>query len=697
MQICLREPRDKRRFKIINVENGATLFECETNAQEIAQQMYAKLVAFARSERYEPRHYERVADEDGWDGFCLSRYRNPTLEHYAEFGLKIQGILYDSKGNRLTHTSYPPAANALKSMPSSAIFRFAYQHSECRFCQSEIRVKTIYDMLAKAYDFIAGNEKVREFLRKIGESKESVGICQNYSRLRDLENEDFFGTRSPYRVVQATESGVYLCFSEDFERLCRVEIFTAFFGYKCENTLETPLRNRRARHELKNDKERLEFLCEIFAVFVPFSQGLKECLGNEKGELFDTKGFFVKKEIMEQNAATPVYPPKNSDFRIEFNCIQDSGNFVSKAFRAEFFFEFKDKRKDKGVRSIALAFFDYTYRDKERPLPLSLWLNQRVISMYPDYCEAFLWDENGSCTNSYIEGCEYLEDSWLEKDGEAWAGKYPLHESGVGFDWQGFNDEGRELWRTLQEKIASKYIVLYGHGWGESEGSFREQDERNARKEREFELKICCGACLDGGFGENLGVCLNKDFKSGVKSGGTGIFSIKDDESYGKSVPYEALNLPSPLKKGFEKWLKDYEKNGEKWQNALKFCASEAEKSSLFYYGDEFVSHKKIVDSKALNGENLGLDEALKDGENELILDEILSKKSSAKSDKSNDTRRFVRNENGEFMDYTEFMALMSAKKAFDAQGLELAAKLKAFLKDKAYIEFAEWIIHPEK
>ena len=330
-----------------------------------------------------------------------------------------------------------------------------------------------------------------------------------------------------------------------------------------------------------------------------------------------------------------------------------------------------DDKKDKTNKNTNLN--DETDESQEPLPPRSLWLNQRVISMWPDWGAAFLWNESGGCIDSYIEGYEYLADSWLKDEGYEWACKYMGHES-TGFDWQGFNDKGRELWRTLQEKIASKYIVLYGHGWGESEGSFGERDELNGRKKREFELKIK------------------------AKNGGTGILNIKDGENYGKSVSYEALNLPRALKKGFEKWQKDHEQSGEKWQNALKFCANEAEKSSLFYYGDEFVSHKKVVDLKDLNGENLGLGEVLKDGENELILDEILSEKSCVKSDKSNakdgESRRFVCNENGEFMDYDEFIALMNEKKAFDTQGLVLAAKLKDFLKDKAYIEFAEWVMH---
>ena len=133
----------------------------------------------------------------------------------------------------------------------------------------------------------------------------------------------------------------------------------------------------------------------------------------------------------------------------------------------------------------------------------------------------------------------------------------------------------------------------------------------------------------------------------------------------------------------------------------LNFVLARLKNQAFFYYGDEFVSRKKVVDLKDLNGEILGLGEDLKDGENELILDEILSEKSYIKNDKSHlneakdgESRRFVCNENGEFMDYVEFIALMNEKKAFDTQGLVLAAKLKDFLKDKAYIEFAEWVMH---
>ena len=77
---------------------GELLFECAATRDEIVQQMYGKLVEFARSERYDPRHYEMIDpddDDDAFFGFHLFGYKNEKLENYLKYGVKEFRINYD--------------------------------------------------------------------------------------------------------------------------------------------------------------------------------------------------------------------------------------------------------------------------------------------------------------------------------------------------------------------------------------------------------------------------------------------------------------------------------------------------------------------------------------------------------------------------------------------------------------------------
>ena len=70
---------------------GELLFECAATRDEIVQQMYGKLVEFAHSKRYDPRHYEMIDpdDEGNFLGFHLFGYKNEKLENYLKYGVQV--------------------------------------------------------------------------------------------------------------------------------------------------------------------------------------------------------------------------------------------------------------------------------------------------------------------------------------------------------------------------------------------------------------------------------------------------------------------------------------------------------------------------------------------------------------------------------------------------------------------------------
>ncbi len=97
------------------------IFSCQTTKREIIEQLYAKLIAFAKSPAFKKSCKARHK--------VLLSYTNPTLENYLkdEFALR---------------TSV----------------------AKCPHCGQKIPVYTLYDMLDKAYALIKQNTKFMNFL-----------------------------------------------------------------------------------------------------------------------------------------------------------------------------------------------------------------------------------------------------------------------------------------------------------------------------------------------------------------------------------------------------------------------------------------------------------------------------------------------------------------------------------------------------
>lgn len=311
---------------------------------------------------------------------------------------------------------------------------------QCAFCAQNIVVKTIDDMLDRAYTIISANKKLMSCLKGIGQSKESVGICQNYSRFIDFfqsEFEQIFAKNfnenfiSPYRIIQATNSGIYLCFSEDFSALEKIEV----------ELIKNPITHL-------NYTEQMWFLRDFFGCFVEFANDIVECI--EPNKHLTGNFFVIKKDgkVLRDNESSAIYPNRNKEY-----------------------FVFERINKSDMISKITLRLMPM----KPINAPLSLWLNQKIIRIMPDFT-CYLWDNAGCGIDlDDLIGYENLHDSELGKALDAWGSEFDSGALDKDFDWESFNKKGRKLWRELQNLIKEHYIVMYDKSFEEKYGAMGEK------------------------------------------------------------------------------------------------------------------------------------------------------------------------------------------------------------------------------
>ena len=311
---------------------------------------------------------------------------------------------------------------------------------QCAFCAQNIVVKTIDDMLDRAYTIISANKKLMSCLKGIGQSKESIGICQNYSRFIDFfesEFEQIFAKNfnenfiNPYRIIQATNSGIYLCFSEDFSVLEKVEV----------ELIKNPITHL-------SYTEQMRFLRDFFGCFVEFANDIDECI--EPNKHLTGNFLLLKKDgkVLRDNESSAIYPNRNKEY-----------------------FVFERVSKSDMISKVTLRLM----RRKPINAPLSLWLNQKIIRIMPDFT-CYLWDNAGCGIDlDDLIGYENLHDSELGKALDAWGSEFDSGALDKDFDWESFNKKGCKLWRELQNLIKEHYIVMYDKSFEEEYGAMGER------------------------------------------------------------------------------------------------------------------------------------------------------------------------------------------------------------------------------
>ena len=394
------------KFKVMDHEDNTEYFSCLTTKEEIIEQMYGKLMQFIHSDKYDPNQYE-----DSY-GFPLSSYKNETLERYLE------GRAFDE----------------------STVL------TKCRYCEQSIEVKTINDMLQRAYDIIDNDTKVKQLLNDLKLDKYNVGITQEYTRFKKLSNphKDYI---SDYRAIQETQSGVYFGFNENFTILEVIEVLPYMFR-------NNHIRGYKAQFNDLSHKQKLEFLENAFSNYDSKLNGLSSYVEIRYLKDFDDIEIVLKmpNERVSKNYAYAFYP-ENKEYPY-------------------FEFDIDHKTKDGKLNSIKL-WIDQSDEINE---PVSKWLHQKIIAMYPDYGGCFLWFEGACGSLLSIKGYE-LEGTQLAQKLEDWQEIFEDSFSKKDTDWVEFDKVGRELFEELREVIKNDYILTYSKSYEETCGTNAEREE----------------------------------------------------------------------------------------------------------------------------------------------------------------------------------------------------------------------------
>ena len=404
-------------FNLYDHHSNQILFSCITTREEIVEQMYGQLMTFVRSDRYDPKEYEPHAENSHSCAFPLKHYRNEILENYL-LGLD---------------------------------FYHAMTFSKCLYCKQEIVVKTIDDMLQRAYTLIDANPAMTQLLEDLYLDKYSVGITQECSRLKKISYpRKSFGR--DYRDIQGTESGIFLGFNENFTQLEVVEVMPHLFTIH-------HIRGWKARFNTISHDEKMQWLEDSFSRFSPNLKGMSDFFEVHYCEAMDDTKIALRlpNACVSENKAYAFYP--NTDAYPYFSCRINH-----------------NKNTYEMLKTIQLELCEPQKIEE----PLSSWLSQSSVSMYPDYGEVCFWfDGTAGDIDSFEEefDFEHTYKELKEKLKEWYGNKFDEITSSKNPDWDSYNKEGRALHQELQEVVKSKYIIAYYKSFEETYGNVLWEDE----------------------------------------------------------------------------------------------------------------------------------------------------------------------------------------------------------------------------
>jgi len=137
-----------------------------------------------------------------------------------------------------------------------------------------------------------------------------------------------------------------------------------------------------------------------------------------------------------------------------------------------FKFDIDHDYKDGRLKSIKLEV------DRSKPVdePVSQWLHQTIIEMYPDYGGCYLWFDGACGCLESIEGYE-LEGTELAQKLENWQEIFEGSFLKTDIDWSEFDRVGKELFLELRDVMKNDYIFTYSKSYEETCGTHAEQEE----------------------------------------------------------------------------------------------------------------------------------------------------------------------------------------------------------------------------
>ena len=380
-------------FRVANHTTNEIVFSCHTTKQIIIQEMYVKLMEFARSQKYNPNEYENGEHNLG---FSLVNYQN----------------------------------NELDSMTSDTSHITEHTFNSCKYCNQTIVVKTITDMLEKAYEIIDSDIKIVELLSALNLDKTAIGISQEYSRLLKVRHPHR-RILDDYRAIQESDSGIYLCFNENFSILEKIQIEPRSITKSDLNVFEDDFKSL-------STQEKLNSLDRVFAHYSNNLNGLNEYL--------EVKYFadYLSNEIVLS------MPNQRLNAKKAFMYYPDSKIYPHYEF--EMNYDLEESRVDKIYIELC--------ETKEINEPITTWLNQSVITMAAEYGGVYLWFDGAAGDIDSISDYE-LQHTKLARQLDKWSQKVSSNDITDSVQLQDFNQEGRELFLILRNKIKSDYILNY--------------------------------------------------------------------------------------------------------------------------------------------------------------------------------------------------------------------------------------------
>ena len=309
--------------------------------------------------------------------------------------------------------------------------------AKCKCCDNYIKVNTVYDMLKRAKAYVESDKKIAKLLGDLLLDADEVGIMQECSRLQNLvknsSNEHF---EKKYRCVRFSDSGVYLKFNENFTSLLSI-------AFNIEELFE--------RDMFLNVKS-IDIKRGYFTKFKNMSydsrvEFLQNALGNYDENL--RNAYFEVIQLGKQDKNGYVEYPKNNHDGCPY--------FIYNAL------------SDSNKANIELVINgEWSHIDE----PISSWLHQFIVEMYPDFGDTYLWNEGSASSIHCFEKYD-LEGTLIDKELNDWENNFMANAENFSYlDWEQFNNRGRALHKKLQAIVKNDYIVVYAMSFEEQYGSF---------------------------------------------------------------------------------------------------------------------------------------------------------------------------------------------------------------------------------
>jgi len=316
-------------------------------------------------------------------------------------------------------------------------------------CNQSIEVKTVDDMLDKAYNYIKSDQMLQRLLQKLNLKETTIGIAQNYTRKLSM-SKSFSNSIDRYRDIQGTDANIFLNFNESFDYLEAIEIFPDIFD-------DCYIRGWYRQFSHLADKQKIKWLEELFLIISPKFQGVSKLLRYDtydKG--LDGKHFMLEEDHpqLKDGSWCATYPEE----------MQISEPFI--------LFEFDSKIKNGKLQAIRVEF---AKKDNMKEVPIDKWLHQETIQMYPDYGDVVFWfSGKAGCTESFGENYDF-ETNEIHKRVDDWLELFYDNNDKFFPDWKDFNVIGEKLLKDVQKIVKDRYIISY---YKSCEELFGNEEER---------------------------------------------------------------------------------------------------------------------------------------------------------------------------------------------------------------------------